>query len=110
MSFKIYIDQFPNYDNNPDQGKRKHDDSKIIELEFTINNIDYFAKIHVDISYNRWYYRETYSNPMEDEVELVSKEITIIKIVKFINGDEVKLKSKENKKIENCIIENIEIC
>ena len=36
MSFKIYIDQFPNYDNNPDQGKRKHDDSKIIELEFTI--------------------------------------------------------------------------
>jgi hypothetical protein len=86
------------------------DDSKIIELEFTINNIDYFAKIHVDISYNRWYYRETYSNPMEDEVELVSKEITIIKIVKFINGDEVKLKSKENKKIENHIIENIEIC
>ena len=36
MGFKIYIDQFPNYDNNPDQGKRKHDDSKIIELEFTI--------------------------------------------------------------------------
>ena len=36
MSFKIYIDQFPNYDNNPDQGKRKHDDSKIIELEFTM--------------------------------------------------------------------------
>ncbi len=36
MSFKIYIDQFPNYDNNPDQVKRKHDDSKIIELEFTI--------------------------------------------------------------------------
>ena len=30
MSFKIYINQFPNYDNNPDQGKRKHDDSKIM--------------------------------------------------------------------------------
>ena len=36
MSFKIYIDQFPNYDNNPDQGKRKYEDSKIIELEFTL--------------------------------------------------------------------------
>ena len=110
MSFKIYIDQFPNYDNNPDQGKRKHDDSKIIELEFTINNIDYFAKIHIDISYNRWYYKETRSHPREDEVELLSKEITIIKIIKFINGDEIKLKSKENKRVENYITENIEIC
>ena len=31
-------------------------------------------------------------------------------IIKFINGDEVKLKSKENKRVENYITENIEIC
>ena len=67
-------------------------------------------KFHISIKYNRWFYPETYEEPVEDDFEIIESDFEIFKIYKYVNGDEIELKDKEFRKIEKYIIENLEIC
>ena len=110
MSLRIYISEFPEYDEFPSKGLRSYDDSRVFELEFDLNSIEYFVKCHISIKYNRWFYPETREEPVEDDFEITESDIEIFKIYKYMNGDEIELKDKEFRKIEKYIIENLEIC
>ena len=110
MSLKIYISEFPDYDDFPIKGLSMYNDSKVFDLEFNIDSIEYFVKFHISIEYNRWFYPETREEPVEDDFEITESDIEIFKIYKYINGDEIELKDKEFRKMEKYIIENLEIC
>ena len=110
MSLRVYISEFPEYDVFPSKGSHSYTDSRVFELEFNIDSIEYFVKFHISIKYNRWFYPETREEPVEDDFEITESDIEIFKIYKYVNGDEIELKDKEFIKIEKYIIENLEIC
>ena len=110
MSLKIYISEFPEYDEFPSKGLHSYDDSRVFELEFDLNSIEYSVKFHISMKYKRWFYPETREEPKEDDFEVIESDIEIFKMYKYINGDEIELKGKELKKIEKYILENLEIC
>ena len=70
MSLRIYISEFPEYDEFPSKGSHSYTDSRVFELEFDIDSIEYFVKFHISIKYNRWFYPETYEEPVEDDFEI----------------------------------------
>ena len=110
MGLKVHFEEFPDCEEFPNSGYEYYNDGRVFELEFDVDGKDYMSKIYIDIKYKRWYYKETSDSPKEDECNLISKEVDVIKIYKYVNGDEIILKGKEFKKIEKYIIENIEIC
>ena len=54
MSLRIYISEFTEYDVFPLKGSHLYTDSRVFELEFNIDSIEYFVKFHISIKYNRW--------------------------------------------------------
>ncbi len=110
MRLRIYISEFPEYDVFPLKGSHSYTDSKVFELEFNIDSIEYFVKCHISIKYNRWFYPETREEPVEDDFEITESDIEIVKIYKYMHGDEIELKDKEFRKMKKYIIENLEIC
>lgn len=110
MGLKVHFEEFPDYEEFPNSGYEYYNDARVFELEFDVDGKDYMSKMHIGIKYKRWYHKETSDSPKEDECNLISKEVDVIKIYKYVNGDEIILKGKEFKKIEKYIIENLEIC
>ena len=110
MSLKIKISEFPDYEKFPSKGVSYYTDSKVFELEFETDSIEYLAKFHLSINYNRWYSPQTQDSPEEDDSDLMAFEVEVFKIYKYVDGDEIELKDKEFRKIENFIIENLELC
>lgn len=97
---EINVKEFPEYDLFPKKGKYDYSDSRVFNIEF----LEYSAKIHIGILYNRWFYPQTQDSPEEDEIDIKDFNIELIRIWK--EGKEI-LKEKEFRRLEKYIKNNI---
>lgn len=92
----IKFNELLDFEKHPTRGKLNYNDSKVVDLEFTKDEIEHVVKCHLDIKYNRWYYPQTEFSPEEDECSLLEVNVEPIKGFK---NENVRLTDKELVKL-----------
>ena len=103
----IKFNELFDYDESPQRGKHNYYDSKVVELEFDVEEIKHHIECHVDVHYSRWIYPETSWCPKEDESNLISFKIETIKGTKIVKETEVGLTERDLRKLEERIKKEI---
>ena len=96
----IPIQKFKFYSNNPEKGLSKHTDSTVIEQEITFNKTTYDIRLRIEIDYTRWYQPSTTFEPKEDYIEVIRKDIELLKVIPDVS-------EKLFRKIEKMLIETV---
>lgn len=107
---EIFISDFPEYESRPSWiGKSVHEDSKVFDLEFEKDGVEYDVRALISITYERIYELNTHDYQGENYSDLTSSEINVIKGVKYIEDEQKTLGDKELRRIETFIKENLNI-
>ena len=96
----IPIQKFKFYSKNPEKGLSKYTDSTVIEQEITFNETTYDIRLRIEIDYTRWYQPSTTFEPKEDYIEVIRKDIELLKVIPDVS-------EKLFRKIEKMLIETV---
>lgn len=92
----IKFNELLDFEKHPVIGRHTYYDSKVVELEFIEEEIEYSVKCHLDIKYDRWFYSQSDFSPEEDECSLLGVNVEPIKGFK---NENVRLTDKELVKL-----------
>ena len=100
---KIYYHDLLDFEKFPPKGLSSYSDSGVFEREFSKNDKTFSIKFRIEINYSRWVCSETLSGPAEDECNLKSFNLELIR------GDDEKgrISEKELNKLFPFIKEQI---
>lgn len=108
---EIFISDFPQYESKPSgfTGMRIEEDSKVFDLEFDKDDLQYDVRALISITYERHYEKNTEVYLGVNYSDLISFTVEVIKGSMFKKEKEHQLGDKEIRRIEKYLKENIEI-
>ena len=109
--FRVFIDQFPEFEDLPEKGETNYKDSMVKEFEISDGFFDYVLKARIEVWYKRYFREANATSPEEDDItdyEIAVETITGTRTFKENYGT-MKLTKIELEQFEKILMEKIEI-